>query len=311
MADGQPLLVKVGARGSKLSLAQAGAVLEKLKAVSPEVQFELFPIKTQGDHDRQTPLAGFEGRGVFIKELESALSDGRIDIAVHSAKDMPSVLDEAYCIAAVPERAPVEDVLISKDNIELGSLPPGTKLATGSPRRRALVKMMAPAAEFVDVRGNIDTRLRKLHEGEFDAIILARAGLLRLGLEDHITQVLSPYEFIPASGQGALALEVRKDDNNIMEIARKIDSRMDHTALNAERVLLSTLQAGCSLPIGGWARWEDSSLKMDAVVLDIEGRNAIRSSGEVKSADDAEILGRRIAKNLISQGAKDLLRDGK
>lgn len=294
-----------------MSLAQANSVIEKLRQAASEITFELTIVKTAGDADRQTSLSEMGGRGVFVKELEAALSRGEIDAAIHSAKDLPSTMPKDFVLAAVPERTPVEDALISISGLGLNDLPMSTKLATGSPRRRALVRMHRPDIQLVEIRGNVDTRLRKLKEGRFDALILARAGLIRLGLDYHIAQVLPPEQFLPAPGQGALAIECRAGDVEITEIVSRINSPHDHVCILAERSLLAELQAGCSTPVGGWARWMGGKLKLDAVVLEAEGRSALRASAETDSADEAEILGRTVAQDLIRQGARELLVHGK
>jgi len=303
-------IVKIGTRGSKLSVTQAGSVIKMLQNAAPEFAFELITIKTAGDVDQGTSMTAMGGQGVFVKELEAALSRGEIDLAVHSAKDLPSNMLKGFVLAAVPERAPAEDALISSQGWGLKDLPIGAKLATGSPRRRALVKTFRPDIQLVDIRGNVDTRLRKLRDGEFEAIILARAGLIRLGLDDHIAEVLPPEDFTPAPGQGALVLEARAGDGEIIEIASRVDSHRDHACLRAERSLLAALQAGCSIPVGGWARWNRDSLRMDAVVLDTDGRTALRSSGKVSSAEEAEELGKTLAQDLIARGARELFSHG-
>lgn len=303
--------IRVGARGSQLAVAQAGAVIEKLRGVAAEYDFELVTIKTSGDRDQRSSLSEMGGRGAFVKELETALADGRIDMAVHSAKDLPSTLPEGFILAAVPERAAVEDVLISATGAGLTELLPGARLATGSPRRKALAKAYVPHIEIVPVRGNVDTRLRKLREGQFEAIILARAGLVRLGLDYHIVQVLSPEDFVPAPGQGALAVEVRADNDGILDMAQRIDSPQNHAAVRAERSLLAALQAGCSVPVGGWARQRGGKLRMDAVVLGVDGHPVYRSTGEVNRVEDAEELGRLVAEDLLRKGAKELLENGR
>lgn len=304
-------IVRVGARGSKLSQAQADIVLQKLRESAPDHQFEFKVISTTGDVNQRAPLSSMGGRGAFAKELESALLRGEIDLAVHSAKDLPSRLPEGLVLAGVPERAAVEDALISLNGLSLKELLPGAKLATGSPRRRALVMMFRPDLKVIDIRGNVDTRLRRLRESEFDAIILSLAGLARLGLDYHVTQVLPPREFIPAPGQGAIALEVRADDGRTMDMASLINSAPDHAVLMAERSFLSELGAGCSIPVGTWGRWEDGILKLDAAVIEARGRKIYRTSGEINRVEEAEDLGKRLAENLIAQGAGELLSDGR
>ena len=300
--------IRVGARGSKLSIAQANSVLEILRSAAPEGSFTLEIIKTKGDIDQRSSLAAAGGTGIFVKELESALSRGDIDLAVHSAKDMPSKLPEGFVIAAVSERGPVEDAFISVNGLGLKDQLPGARIATGSPRRRALVRLFKSDVKLVDVRGNVDTRLRKLKQGQFDALILALAGLQRLGLQYHVTQIFPPEEFLPAPGQGALALEARADDKAIIEIAAKIDSKPDHAALTAERGFLAELRVGCSIPVGAWARWEKGKLRMDAAVIDDEGRKQLKAAATVATPDEAEDLGRILARDLLEQGAAELLK---
>ncbi len=301
--------IRIGARGSRLSITQAILVIEKLRTAWPELLFELKIVKTTGDKDVRSSLSSMGGGGIFIKELETALLRKEIDTAVHSAKDLPSKMPEEFTLAAVPERAPVEDALITINGAGLAQLNPGAKLATGSPRRQALIRAYRPNLHIVDVRGNVDTRLQKLKRGDFDGIVLARAGLMRLGLDYHIVEVLSPEIFTPARGQGALAMETRTDDDKITKIVEKINSNEDHAALLAERSLLAALQAGCSIPVGGWARCDRSKLQMDAVVLSPDGLSILRSKGEVDSLDKAEELGKELARDLIAQGAKEILED--
>ena len=248
------------------------------------------------------------GGGVFVKELETALLEGEIDLAVHSAKDLPARLANDFILAAVPERAMVEDVFISRKWDNLEGLPPGATVATGSPRRRAMVKMIRPDLQIIDVRGNIDTRLRKLDDGDFDALILAGAGIMRLGLSEHITQVLPPNRFIPAPGQGALAVEILSErKNDVGEIAAGIDSSIGHACLLSERRFLETLGAGCSVPVGGWARMVEGKIRLDAVVFDLEGGHSLHAGVEVYSIEKARELGETAAMELLNKGAGELL----
>jgi len=303
-----PMLIRIGARASKLAKIQAASVAEKLRQAVPEQAFTMVAVHTQGDIDQKSTLGELGGTGVFVKELEAALQRGEIDLAVHSAKDMPSALPDEFILAAVPRRDAVEDVLISPSGRTLKRLPAGARLATGSPRRRALVLSQRPDLNLVDIRGNVDTRLQKLHAGQFDALILARAGLMRLGLEDVITEILPPEVFVPAAGQGTLAIECRSNDSPAIQIAGKIDSARDHACLMAERSLLAALGAGCSIPVGAWARWEDGRLIMDAVILDAEGRSALRATGCVDHAAEAAALGQTLAQDLLAQGAMEIMR---
>ncbi|MCX6641719.1 MAG: hydroxymethylbilane synthase [bacterium] len=300
--------VRIGARGSKLSQIQAQSVLEKLREAAPQFSYELLAIKTSGDIDQHSSLSALGGEGLFVKELEAALGRREIDLAVHSAKDLPSTLMPGYRVAAVLERAPVEDALISANYPGLMDLPPQAKVATGSPRRRALALAYRPDFRIVEIRGNVDTRLCKLRDGEFDAMILARAGLIRLGMEHHITQILPPKDFVPAAGQGALVVESRSDDIEMKQLAEEIDSVYDRACFNAERSLLSALKVGCSVPVGAWARYEGGRIKMDALIAARDGSQVIRSSGFAHTRQEAKALGELVARDLLVQGGGDLLK---
>ena len=301
-------LIRIGARASKLAQIQAALVVEKLRRAAPDQAFTVVPVRTQGDTDQKSSLRDLGGTGVFVKELEAALQHGEIDLAVHSAKDLPAVLSADFTLAAVPLRSQVEDVLVSRCGKGLRDLPPAAKIATGSPRRRALVLSQRPDFNLVDIRGNVDTRMRKLREGQFDALILARAGMERLGLAGEITEMLPPQIFVPAPGQGALAIECRSNDSFSIQLTRHIDSAPDHACLMAERSLLAVLGAGCSIPVGAWARWEDGRLTMNAVILDAEGRSALRATGSVDHPAKADALGQTLAQDLLAQGAMEIMR---
>lgn len=301
-------LIRIGSRASKLAQIQAALVVEKMRRAAPDQAFAMVPVRTQGDTDQKSSLRYLGGTGVFVKELEAALQRGEIDLAIHSAKDLPSATPDEFILAAVPRRDAVEDVLISASSRTLKQLPAGARLATGSPRRCALILFQRPDLNLIDIRGNVDTRLRKLRDGQFDALILARAGLMRLGLENEITEILPPEVFVPAAGQGALAIECRSNDSPAIQIAGKIDSALDHACLTAERSLLAALGAGCSIPVGAWARWEDGRLIMNAVILDVEGRSALRATGGVDRPVEADALGQTLARDLLAQGAKEIMR---
>ena len=277
--------ILVGTRGSALALIQAEIVIAKLREAFPRTNFELTEIKTAGDINRNTPLAQMGGVGVFVKELENALANGRVDMAVHSAKDLPSLLSPGFTLAAVPEREAVDDALVCRGDFNLETLPEGSSVATGSVRRKALLKNLRPDLKICEVRGNVDTRLRRLREGEYDAIVLAHAGLRRLGREDTISQILSPEDYLPAPGQGAIAVEVRAGDDAVISLVRKIDNPEAHASLLAERRMLRTLNAGCASAVGAYCRWEEGILRMTAGVLDLEGKDFLRAEGECGSID--------------------------
>lgn len=295
--------IRIGTRSSRLAVIQAEKVRKLLEKAHPHLNFELIEITTSGDRDRRTSLAQMGGVGVFVKEMEYALKDGGIDMAVHSAKDLPSTMTEGFIIGAVPEREAVEDCLVCKGNWKLNAIPISSIISTSSPRRRALVKWFRPDLELCEVRGNVETRLRKLKEGEFDGIILARAGLKRLGMERVINEILDPLEFLPAPGQGAIAVEVRAGDDFTLDIAAAVDDPHIHSCLQAERGFLRRLGAGCASAVGGYCRLEGRKLMITAGMLDLAGKKFLKTEGECDIGDDAEKLGETAAEALIDQGA--------
>lgn len=263
-------------------------------------------IQTEGDQARDVSLATIGGQGAFTKEIQRALLSNSVDVAVHSLKDLPTEPVEGLTIAAVPPRAPVDDVLVARAAGSLDALPAGARVATGSLRRRALLRHRRPDLDFVDIRGNVDTRLRMLHDAGLDALVLARAGLERLGLESRITQTLDPSWMTPAVGQGALGIECRSSDAATLAAVRPLDHAPSRAAVLAERALLRHLGGGCQMPIGGSATVAGDRLCLRGVVIAPDGSQRI--DGDVAGAvGDAEELGRQLAERLNSQGAKDLL----
>jgi hydroxymethylbilane synthase len=242
----------VGTRGSRLALAQTHLVIDALSTAHPGLRLEIREITTQGDRST-APLSEIGGQGVFTKAIEDALLRGDIDIAVHSMKDLPPQLTPGLTIAAVPKRGDARDALIAREGRTLADLPPGARIGTGSVRRAVQLKALRPDVECVDVRGNVDTRIRKVDDGEYDAVVLAMAGLERLGLAARATQVFSIEEMVPSPGQGALAVQVRADDAEGRSVVAGIDDAATHAAVDAERAFLATLGAGCRLPIGAFA----------------------------------------------------------
>ena len=301
--------IRVGTRGSALALQQTQNVINLLAQKFSEIDFQLITIKTTGDRNQDTPLEQMGGTGVFVKEIERALFEDMIDIAVHSAKDLPASLPEGFYISAVLKRQDVEDTLISRDRVCFDDLPKGAVIATGSVRRKAFVKHFRPDLEVCGVRGNVDTRLRKLQEGKFDATILARAGLNRLGLSGDIAEVIPSDKFIPAPGQGIVAVEALISKREIGWIVGSIDDKPTHAALEAERSLLRTLKAGCSSAVGGLALWKGNVLKLNAAVLDQAGRRKLKTDVQCDSMRDAEALGIRAAENLLINGAGELINE--
>jgi hydroxymethylbilane synthase len=296
--------VVIGTRGSTLARAQSEWVAARLRASGVEAELRI--IRTTGDV-HAGPLAE-TGFGVFVREIEQALLRGEVSLAVHSMKDLPTGPREGLMIAAVPEREDPADALISREGAGLDRLPAGSRVGTGSLRRTAQLKAHRPDLVFLPIRGNVDTRLRKLESGEYDAIVLACAGLARLGRADRISERLPSSVSLPAPGQGALALQVREDDTETSAVAARLDHRPSRIAVTAERALLEKLAGGCMVPVGALGKVEDDRLSLDAVVADPEGRRAFRGQ-EAGPAADPEAVGRALAARLLEQGADRILEE--
>ncbi|HVQ36079.1 MAG TPA: hydroxymethylbilane synthase [Pyrinomonadaceae bacterium] len=304
----------IGSRGSKLALVQAQIVKTQLELLNPSLAIGIKVIKTSGDV-KTDPLSIIGGKGVFTKELEDALLDGRIDIAVHSLKDLPTVIPQTLTIAAMLKREDPRDALvfpmgergqINTTKATLSALPKGAVIGTSSPRRLAQLKHLRDDLVFKDLRGNVDTRLRKLDEGEYDALLLACAGLRRLGRDDRISAALPTQEMLPAVGQGAIALEARDGDEDTLGVVRGLDHKFTRLACTAERSLLLTLGGGCLLPIAGFAVIRDKRIRLQGLVADTMGKRIIRDqiSGGL---DEADALGGRLAEQLLAKGARELM----
>ena len=296
--------LRIGTRGSALARWQAEFVRAGLARHG--VAAELVIIRTSGDRDRQSSLRVIGGKGVFTKELEDALIEERIDLAVHSMKDVPTTLPMGLEIAAICEREDVRDALISRGGLKLDQLPSGARVGTSSLRRQAQLRHYRSDFEMVDMRGNVDTRLAKLTQGDYDAIVLARAGLDRLGKAEQITEILPPEICLPAAGQGAVGIETRKQEESIAAAMRKLNHRPSQVAVEAERAVLAGLESGCQVPIGVWARAESGNLIIDACVLSADGTESIRESRRGPSENATE-LGRSVAAALLERGADRLL----
>ena len=299
-------LVKIGTRSSALALWQASWVKNRLGSAFPRCEFEIVHIKTQGDRITDIPLEQLGGEGVFVKQIEIALLGSEIDLAVHSMKDLPTDLPDGLTIGAIPERANPADVLISKNDLNFLDLPPGAKVGTGSLRRRAQLLHARSDLVMKDIRGNVDTRLAKLKSEDLDAIILAAAGLERLGYGDSVTQQF-PYDIcLPAVGQGALCIEIRANDNEIHDIVKSIHHPESALPVKAERALLKRLGGGCHVPIAALGTVSPGGLHLEGLVVDPNGQKLIRShvSG---NKDEAELIGERLAENLLDMGAKSIL----
>ncbi len=294
----------IGSRGSRLALAQAEEVAAALRRAWPDLEVRLEVIRAEGDEGAAEPSPPL-GAGIFTSALSRAVAEGRADCAVHSAKDLPTQTHAGCVIAAAPPRASVLDAWISADGASLADAAPGTVVGTGSPRRRAQLLGARPDLTVVPIRGNIDTRLRKLAEGDVGALVVARAGLERLGWEDRITQELSPDVMTPAVGQGALAVEVRRGDAKIASFLAPLDDPPTHAALDAERAFLRALGGGCRAPIAAWAKPIGGALRMMGLVASPDGDSLVRETVE-GSLDDPEALGARLAAALEAQGAAAL-----
>ena len=306
MANRRTLLI--GTRGSRLARTQAEAVRKMLSSLHPERAWLLREIRSEGDAQRQASLASIGGRGVFVKALEDRLLAGEIDLAVHSLKDMPTRLATGLKIGAVLPREDARDALVSRGGPTLDDLPTGAIVGSGSARRRA--QLLAYRSDLViqDVRGNVDTRLRKLNSGGYDALILAAAALIRLQRTSAISQYLPLALMLPAVGQGALAVEVRESDEEAKELVRPLNHLPTERAVSAERAFLSALGGGCTVPVAAHATVADGRLDLQGLVANLNGRKVIRDSlsGSPLQAED---IGRRLADRILSQGAAQILRE--
>lgn len=299
----------IGSRGSKLALVQAETIKAQLESTGAGIAVRIEIIKTSGDVSPD-PLSVIGGKGVFTKELEEALLDRRIDLAVHSLKDLPTILPDGLTIAAICKRDDPRDALVlSSSNKKIASmktLPQGATVGTSSPRRVAQLKHLRSDLVIKELRGNVDTRLRKLDEGQYDALVLACAGLRRLGLEERISAALSASEMLPAVGQGALAVETCSDDQEVIDSVTMLDHKFTRLACTAERSLLRGLGGGCQLPIAAYAVVREKRIRLDGLVADRQGQIILRDR-IAGSLDEAEDLGKRLAEQLLAQGAAELL----
>lgn len=289
-----------------LALQQSGMMKAALEKLWPDIRVELEVIRTTGDKITDVPLAKVGGKGLFVKEIEDALLDGSVDLAVHSMKDVPAVLPEGLEIGAVPEREDPRDALIIRRGKDVSDLPNGAVIGTSSLRRAAQILTMRPDFEIRMLRGNLETRLRKLDEGQYDAIILATAGLRRMGWQDRITVFLDPAEFIPAIGQGALGIEVRSGDERVRNILKPLDHPESAAAVRAERSLLKELEGGCQVPIGGHARIFGDTVELVGLVASLDGKQVFRAHGKAPVSEAVE-LGKKVAAELLASGAKRIL----
>ncbi len=297
----------IGSRGSELALWQAQHIAEMLNDAYPELMVAIEIIHTTGDKILDTSLSIIGGKGVFTKEIETALLDGQIDLAVHSLKDLPTALPEGLVIGAIPERANVQDAFLSNDkNAQLLHLPDGATIATGSLRRKAQLLAKRPDFQIVDIRGNVPTRIRKLLESDWDGMILASAGLERLGLTEHVVHTISLEWLLPAVGQGALAIECRADDAEMLERLAALDHPPTLAAVSAERALLAALGGGCQVPIGAHGIVTDNEIELSACIAALNGASVVRAvhTGHVNAVEQ---IGRELARTLLDMGGRELL----
>lgn len=299
------MILTVGTRGSKLSLVQTNNVLETLKLLHPDVEFEVKVIKTLGDKEQSLSLFSLDRKGIFEKEIDLAIEQGDVDFAVHSLKDVPILEHSETTIAAIPKRNSPNDVLVSKDNIPFAELPEGAVVGTSSLRRMAQVKHLRPDLEAKPIRGNVDTRVKKIKRGEYAALVVAEAGLNRLGMENQITERFSLEDFAPSAGQGALAIAAKKGNTKVIKILESVNHAPSRAEVTAERRLVLALEGGCRVPIGAIARAGDETLSFYGCVFSLDGQRKIFSSAEGK-LDDAQNLGKHVALSLLEQGAKEL-----
>ena len=297
----------VGSRGSKLALIQAESVVAKIREANPHLEISLRKIVTSGDRNRRVQLDRI-GVAVFVKELEEALLDGRIDIAVHSLKDVPTALPQGLCLLAVTERLDPRDVLISRSG-KLDELPPGSRIGTGSLRRTVQLSSYRPDLRARPIRGNIDTRLHKVSCGEFDGVILAAAAMLRLGWQDKITEYLSLEPFLPAVGQGALVVEARISDEDITRLISPINHLPTWQSITAERAFLNAMGGGCRTPVAALGTVNGITLKLEGMVADVNTKKILRAS-EKGSVVSPEEVGERLAEKMVGMGASEFIAEG-
>jgi hydroxymethylbilane synthase len=302
------MTIRIGTRASQLALAQTKWVIDRLSAKYPDIEVDLIRIKTKGDRIIDRPLSTIGGKGLFVKEIEDALKRGEIDVAVHSLKDVPAELPDNLYIGIIPEREDPHDVMISKDNIHLKDLPEGSCIGTSSLRRSSQLLHYRSDLKIVPLRGNLDTRIRKLHNADIQAIIVAAAGLKRIGFKGKITQSFSFDLMLPAIGQGALGLELRRDDLETRDMLTFLDHYPTRVEVEAERSFMMELKGGCQIPVAGFARLKDGSINLDGLVADLDGSTIFRDV-IIGPPEKAGELGAVLAHRLLDAGAGEILKD--
>ncbi len=298
--------IKIGTRASLLAVTQSTWVKDRIEAHYPGTTVELVRITTKGDKILDVPLAKVGGKGLFVKEIEDALLDGRVDLAVHSMKDVPTELPGALHVAVIPEREVPVDAFLSIRYGALDEMPSGAAIGTSSLRRKAQLAALRPDLVIRDLRGNLDTRLRKLEEGQYDAIILAAAGLNRLGLQEKITTLFTPAQMLPAIGQGSLGIELHREDTELLDGLQFLHHPATATAVAAERAFLFRLEGGCQVPIGAHATLADGTVTLTGLIASVDGREILREEMSAP-ADQAADLGTRLADVLLERGGRAIL----
>jgi len=302
------MILTVGTRRSKLSLIQTEQVIQELKAAHPAVEFKVKVIATLGDTERGKPLFTIDSKGIFEKEIDQAIVNGEVDFAVASLKDVPTVESAGTVTAAIPQRASPRDALVSRGKLTFKALPEGAVIGTGSLRRLAEVKFLRPDLEVKPIRGNVDTRIQKVQKDLFDGLIVAEAGLERMGLESLITERFSLDQFPPAPGQGALAVIAKKDNWEIIKLLRAVEHKATRAEITAERNLMLQLGGGCRMPVGAVGHADGKHLSLEGFMFKLDGANRISAIAE-GTVDEAENVGKQVAESLLKQGGRDIERE--
>jgi hydroxymethylbilane synthase len=295
----------VGTRGSRLSLVQTDMLVEKIERTNPGVKVERKIITTSGDIDRKTPLFSLSQKGIFEKEVDQAVVDGKVDFAVHSMKDVPTLLNAKLTIASVPDRGAIADVLVSKGGKKLKDIHDGAVVGTSSLLRVAQLRRVRPGIRAEPIRGNVDTRVEKVDRGEYDGAILAEAGLARLGMINKVAERLSLDEFIPAPGQGALAIVARRDDSGLLEVLKSVEHLPTRAEAEAERELVRVLEGGCKVPVGAIASAKLDTIRLTASIFSLDGKQRLvaETSGSVQNPGS---IGKEVGEELLDKGAKKI-----
>ena len=301
-------ILRIGTRGSKLALWQAHWIKERIENIFKDIKCDIVPIKTTGDKFSDIKLFDKSDKGFFTKEIEEALINRKIDLAAHSLKDLPPEIPEELVIGAVTKREIPNDVLISKEKKTLKDLPKGAKIGTSSLRRKAQLLNFRNDLIMSDIRGNIDTRIRKLDTTDYDGIVIAYAGVKRLGFEDLISEIISFEIMLPAVGQGALAVEIKKNDEDVYNIVKNLNHQESHQAISAERSFLRRVQGGCQIPVGAYGFIDHNILTLEAMISNLNGTRIIRKKIQGKY-EEAELLGISLAEDILNSGGKEIIKD--